>query len=128
MQNTAPRGESAGSSAIPAALEGFFGIAERWELTNDEQINLLGSPGRSTFFKWKKEGGSLPKDTEERVSHILSIYKCLEILFTNPTHSEAWIRRSNKYFGGKSALDVMLGGQVVDIYRVRQFLDSQRGG
>lgn len=120
--------ESAGSPRIPVALEGFFGIADKWKLTTDEQISLLGSPGRSTFFKWKKEGGSIPKDTEERISHILSIFKCLEILFTTSENSDSWIRKPNRYFGERAALEVMLGGQVVDIYRVRQYLDAQRGG
>jgi hypothetical protein len=128
MPKTQPGEERAGSSRIPPALQGFFGIADRWDLTSEEQIKLLGSPGRSTFFKWKKEGGSIPDDTEERISHILGIYKCLEILFTSPDRSDSWIKKSNKYLGGQSALDVMLGGRVVDIYRVRQYLDAQRGG
>jgi Protein of unknown function (DUF2384) len=123
-----PGEESVGSSRIPASLEGFFGIADKWGLSTDEQLNLLGSPGRSTFFKWKKEGGSLPKDTLERVSHILSIYKCLEILFPVPERADSWVKKPNEYFQGMSALEVMLGGQVVDIYRVRQYLDAQRGG
>ena len=66
---------SAGHSRIPAELDTFLAIAERWQLSADEQIALLGSPGRSTFFKWKKEGGSLPQDTQERLSHMLGIWK-----------------------------------------------------
>ena len=31
-------------------------------------------------------------------------------------------------FAGKSALDRMLAGQVVDLYVVRQYIDAQRGG
>ena len=31
-------------------------------------------------------------------------------------------------FGGRSALDRMLGGQVADLFVVRQYLDAQRGG
>lgn len=128
MPAQAPGGESAGTLAIPAGLEGFFGIAEKWDLSTEDQLKLLGAPGRSTFFKWKKEGGSVPKDTTERISHLLSIYKCLEILFTVPERADSWINKPNDYFDGRSALDVMLGGQVVDIYRVRQYLDFQRGG
>jgi len=128
MPAPAPGALGAGSSPIPVGLEGFLGIAEKWELSTDDQLNLLGSPGRSTFFKWKKEGGSLPKDTVERISHILGIYKCLEILFTVPDRADAWIKKPNDYFEGSSALDIMLGGKVVDIYRVRQYLDAQRGG
>jgi hypothetical protein len=30
-------------------------------------------------------------------------------------------------FGGRSALERMLSGQVADLYVVRQYLDAQRG-
>ncbi|HEX8668883.1 MAG TPA: MbcA/ParS/Xre antitoxin family protein [Allosphingosinicella sp.] len=117
-----------GTSRIPAELEAFFEIADKWKLSTDEQLTLLGSPGRSTYFKWKKEGGVVPRDTLERISHMLGIYKCLQILFTTADRSDEWIKRPNDFFDHKSALDVMLGGSVVDIYRVRQYLDAQRGG
>jgi uncharacterized protein (DUF2384 family) len=103
-------------------------MADRWHLSADEQIVLLGSPGRSTFFKWKKEGGNLPADTRERLSHLLGIWKTLRILFTIDERGEEWMRRPNQYFDGASALDVMLEGTMASIYRVRRYLDAQRGG
>ena len=115
-------------SSLPLEMESFLTLADGWELTTDDQIKLLGSPGRSTFFKWKKTGGSLPNDTIERISHLLNIYKCLQILIPNPTSADTWIKKPNDFFGGDSALDVMLQGTVVDIYKVRQYLDAQRGG
>lgn len=124
-QPVAPQGE--GRSAIPV-MESFTALAEAWRIGNDDQIKLLGSPGRSTFFKWKKEGGSLPRDAVERISHLISIYKSLQILLPNEAAADNWINMPNKYFGGRTALEVMLGGDVVDIYRVRQYLDVQRGG
>lgn len=116
----------AGQSRIPAELETFFAIADKWQLSADEQIALLGSPGRSTFFKWKKDGGALPADTRERLSHLLGIWKSLRILFTQDERAEAWIQAKNRYFDGASALDVMLEG-MSGIIRVRRYLDAQRG-
>lgn len=118
----------AGQSTLPLEMESFLSLADGWELTTDDQIKLLGSPGRSTFFKWKKTGGILPNDTVERISHLLNIYKCLEIVLPNPKSADTWIKKPNTYFKGRSALEVMLEGQVSDIYRVRQYLDAQRGG
>ncbi|MCD2323478.1 MbcA/ParS/Xre antitoxin family protein [Sphingomonas sp. IC-56] len=115
-------------SGIPAELEAFFAMAERWGLSTDEQILLLGSPGRSTFFKWKKEGGNLPADTQERLSYIFGIWKSLRILFTVDERGEEWVRKKNTYFDGASALDVMLEGKVTSLYKVKRFLDAQRGG
>ena len=44
--------------------------------------------------------------------------------------ADEWLRKPNSapLFGGHSALDRMLGGQVADLYVVRQYLDAQRGG
>lgn len=109
-------------------LDVFTPMAEVWGLTTDEQIRLLGSPPRSTFFKWKKEGGTLPRDTSERISHFCAIWKALQILFTDTDQSDGWLRRPNGAFGGQSALDRMLSGHFYDLVLVRQYLDAQRGG
>ncbi|MGM0743446.1 MAG: MbcA/ParS/Xre antitoxin family protein [Pseudomonadota bacterium] len=109
-------------------MDAFSRLAEDWGLSTDEQITLLGSPGRSTFFKWKKSGGNLPHDTIERISHLLGIYKSLQIVLPNPEAADGWIKKPNAFFDDRSALDVMLGGNVVDIYKVREYLDAQRGG
>jgi hypothetical protein len=126
LEPTAQPGE--GRSAIPAVMEAFQGLAELWQLSTEDQLLLLGSPGRSTFFKWKKEGGTIPRDTIERISHLLAIHKALEILLPDIRSADGWVRRSNEQFGGKTALDVMRGGQFMDIYEVRRYVDAQRGG
>ena len=69
-----------------------------------------------------------PPDTTERVSHLLSIWKALRILFTVDERGDEWIRAPNEYFDGASALDVMLSGKFADLYKVRIYLDAQRGG
>jgi len=121
--------EGGGISGIPVGLDVFTPLAEAWSLSTDDQMRLLGSPPRSTYFKWKKDGGALPRDTVERISNLLAIWKALEILFADPVRSQEWVKRPNSYFGGASALDVMLeNGNFTDIVRVRQYLDAQRGG
>ncbi|MEJ8796221.1 MbcA/ParS/Xre antitoxin family protein [Trinickia caryophylli] len=115
-----------------AGLRAFFNIARDWELSADEQIVLLGSPGRSTFFKWKTapESARLSRDTLERLSLLLGIYKALQILLPTPATADTWIKRRNSAppFGGARALDRMLAGNVSDLVAVRQYLDAMRGG
>lgn len=111
-------------------LRAFFRIAELWKLTADEQMVLLGQATRSTFFNWKKvQSPTLPPDTLERISYILGIYKALQILLPNEAAADEWVKRPNTapLFGGRSALDRMLSGHVVDLFVVRQYLDAQRG-
>ena len=113
------------------ALRTFFRIADAWKLSSDEARTLLGSPPRSTFFLWKKTGqGQLGRDTLERVSYILGIYKALQILLPDAAAADAWVRKANAapLFGGKPALERMLSGNVADLYVVRQYLDAWRGG
>lgn len=112
------------------ALRAFFNIADQWGLGNEQERVLLGSPGRSTFYRWKRDlSGQLPHDVLERISYILGIYKALHLIFGNEQQADAWISRANDapLFGGRSALDRMLGGQVADLFVVRQYLDAQRG-
>lgn len=115
-----------------AGLRAFFNIAQAWGLTGEEQMLLLGSPGRTTFFKWKSapEGVELKRDTLERLSYLLGIYKALQILLPDAAAADAWVKKPNAapLFGGKSALDRMLGGNVGDLMAVRQYLDARRGG
>jgi len=113
------------------ALRTFFNIAKLWKLTVEEQITLLGAPGRSTYFKWKKgAAGPLPRDTLERISYLIGIYKALQILLPDSRAADRWVRRPNAapLFGGRSALERMMSGNVADLFLVRQYLDGQRGG
>lgn len=113
------------------ALRTFFSIAEVWRLSVEEQMALLGQTARSTYFKWKKNPNTvLPKDTLERISYILGIYKALQLLLPDEQAADDWVKRPNAapLFAGGSALDRMLSGQVADLFVVRQYLDAQRGG
>jgi len=113
------------------ALRTLFRIADAWKLGAKEQMTLLGSPPRSTFYKWKQgEQVVLPHDVLERISYIFGIYSALQVLLPKPEAADAWIKKPNAapLFGGRSALDRMLSGQVADLYVVRQYLDAQRGG
>ena len=115
-----------------AGLRAFERIAQAWGLNVDEQLCLLGAPPRSTYFAWRKhpEKTSLPRDTLERLSNLLGIYKSLQILLPEPSAADAWVRKPNSAppFGGRSALQRMLAGNVSDLNLVRRYLDGVRGG
>lgn len=110
------------------ALKAFFSIAAEWGLNVEEQLTLLGRPGKRTLYRWKAgDVAGLPPDTLERISVLLGIYKALEILLPVPGRAQAWLRRGNEAFGGRPGLGVMLGGKVDDLYQVRRHLDAWRG-
>ncbi len=115
-----------------AGLRAFARIAQAWGLSVDEQLLLLGQPPRSTYFAWRKQPdkAAVPRDTLERLSNLLGIYKSLQILLPDPQAADAWVRQPNTAapFGGGSALKRMLGGNVADLNLVRRYLDGVRGG
>jgi antitoxin Xre/MbcA/ParS-like protein len=137
----ASRATRAATAARPAAdlhtresaqalLRTFFNIAQAWNLSARECMALLGLRSRSTFHVWKDgRAGALSRDTVERISYVLGIYKALQILLPSGEAADAWIRKPNAapLFGGRSALDRLTSGNVSDLYEVRRYLDAQRG-
>jgi len=118
--------EELGSTALTA----FFNITAAWGLSAEDERTLLGSPPRSTFFKWKSErAAKLSPDTVERISYVMGIYKALRILLPTQESAHAWVKKTNSAppFAGKSALERMLAGRVVDLADVRRYLDAERG-
>ena len=125
-----PKVDLGSPAAAAAALRTFWRLAEAWELSAAEQATLLGV-GRTTLYQWKQgKVGPLDRHQLERLSHLFGIYSALHILFPVAARADEWIRKPNSapLFAGKSALDRMLGGQIADLFVVRQYLDAQRGG
>lgn len=114
------------------AVKLFFGIAEEWQLTDEQRCTLAGLGTRTTLHNWKQklatgEPIKLGKDTLERLSYLAGIYKAVQLLFSDPIQWKNWVRKPNRDFGGTSALERMLGGRIVDLVDVRRYLDGWRG-
>lgn len=127
---TAPAADLHTRESAQALLRTFFRIAQAWKLDARESMALLGLRSRSTFHVWKDgRAGALPRDTLERISYVLGIYKALQILLPTSEAADAWIRKPNDapLFGGRSALERLVSGNVADLYEVRRYLDAQRG-
>lgn len=100
----------------------------RWEVTDTEAAVLLDTAPR-TFSRWKAgDLGRLGRDQKARLSNLMGIHKALRVIFRDPERVYGWVRTQNRAFGMRSALDVMLGGELTDIMRVRRYLDAERGG
>ena len=130
LQPQPPKVDLATPAAAAAALRTFWKLADAWELAASEQATLLGV-GRTTLYQWKQgKAGSLDRHVLERLSYLFGIYAALQILFPQAQRANEWLRKANAapLFGGRSALERMLGGQVADLYVVRHYLDAQRGG
>jgi len=109
------------------ALKTFFNICKQWGIDNyKDQMILLGLASESTFYKWKNNlNGKLSKDTLERISYIMGIYKALQILL--PYSAKNWVKTKNTVFDNTTPLKVMLHGNVADLFIIRNYLDAERG-
>jgi hypothetical protein len=113
---------------LAAAMRAFFRIMDAWGVGTEDARRLLGRPGRSTLFKWKAgDVKSVPYDTVRRVSLCLGIYRALQLIFKSPAQADGWVKRPNAAFGGRTALEHMLGGDITDLATVRRYLDAVRG-
>lgn len=127
----APEVDLQSAATANKALAVFFRIAEHWGLSPGERQVLLGC-SRSALYRWQAGQASAGLDaaTAERLSYLFRIYGALHELLPVPERADAWLRQPNSapLFGGGTALQRLLAGQVGDLKDVADFLDAQRGG
>jgi Protein of unknown function (DUF2384) len=113
-----------------SALKGFFNIAAKWKLRDEDARELLGGVASSSFYEWKKSPKRvLEVDRITRISYLVGIYKSLHILYGDKL-ADTWISlpNSNSLFAGRTPLQHMLGGGLLAMQTVRALLDARRGG
>ena len=100
----------------------------KWGLRDAEACTLLGEMSMSTWARWKRgEIGEIPRDRRSRMAILMGIHKGLHYLFREPQRGYRWVRKANAAFGGASALDIMLRGEITDLLDVRDYLAAERG-
>lgn len=119
-----PITDEEGGAMFRAALNLF----RRWDVSDEQAATLLDLPVR-TYRRWKAgEIGRLDRDKKARLSNLMGIHKALRLIFVEPQRGYDWMSKANDAFGDRSALDVMLGGELTDLMRIRRYLDAERGG
>ncbi len=113
----------------------FLNIGDAWGLGEQDKINVLGCPARSTFHKWARAARkqlpfTLTLDGLTRISAILGIHKALQILYLTPQEGVHWLRTPNwaLTFGGQMPMDLITSATLDGLLQVRRYLDAQRGG
>lgn len=114
------------AAALARATVNLFGV---WDLSDQEARVLLGDMPARTWARWKKKDiGRIDRDLRTRMAMLIGIHKGLRYLFREPARGYAWVRKPNAAFGGQSALEIMLRGEIMDIADIRSYLDAERGG
>jgi len=107
-------------------------LFDRWELTSEEQLDLLGlsAKSRSLLSAYRKGGKIIPgsRDTMERVAWLLSIHKALRLLYPrNPDIRYTWVKRRNQALNNMTPLEIMRQGGILGLTIISRHLDHQRG-
>ena len=127
--NLASKDERARLSA--SALRGFFRLAKRWSLRDEDAKQLLGGVTNGPYYEMKKHPDNrvLDPDTLLRISYLLGIFNALNSLHGQPLADE-WIilRNSNRIFGGGTPLGYMIQGGLPAMSTVRRLLDARQAG
>jgi Protein of unknown function (DUF2384) len=128
--NTAPRDfhpDPITQEEAAAMFRAVMKLLALWGVTDEQAGTLLDLPLR-TFRRWKAgDIGRIDRDGAARLSNLIGIHKALRIIFREPQRAHGWVSAANAAFGGRTALDVMLGGELTDLMRVRRYLDAERG-
>jgi Protein of unknown function (DUF2384) len=129
--DTAPRDfhpEPITQDEAAAMFRAVIKLFALWSVTDEQAATLLDMPLR-TYRRWKAgDVGRIDRDSAARLSNLIGIHKALRIIFREPQRAYGWVSAANAAFGGRTALEVMLGGELTDLVRVRRYLDAERGG
>lgn len=113
-------------------LRTFIAIADRWGLTEDEQLKVLGLPERAIFDDWvararERRELTLSADVLLRLSGVLGIYKALTILYGHDDDEAVdWLRGPHDApaFGGQPPIAFLTDGTLDGVLLVRRYLDD----
>ena len=112
-----------------SAVDGFFAIVDKWQISTERAGELLGGMPRSTVYKLKTAASTLSQDELTRISYIVGIFKALHILLPDEA-ADQWMTRPNDnfLFGGQSPLEFVVKAGIPGLQQVRSLLDAARGG
>jgi hypothetical protein len=114
----------------PSAVRAFLKIRELWELRDEDARHVLGGISNGAFYELKRKArSSLDQDRLTRISVLTGIFKALNILYSKKL-ADRWIQlpNENPMFEGETPLTYIVKGGLPAMLRVRQLLDSRRGG
>jgi uncharacterized protein (DUF2384 family) len=115
----------------PPAIRAFLKICELWSVRDEDARALLGGVSNGSFYELKRKQTKvrLDQDRLTRIALLTGIFKALNVLYSKKL-ADRWIQlaNTNPMFSGATPLDYMLRGGQPAMMRVRQLLDSRRGG
>jgi len=114
----------------PSAVRAFLKIRELWELRDEDARHVLGGISNGAFYELKRKArSSRGQDRLTRISVLTGSFEALNILYSKKL-ADRWIQlpNENPMFEGETPLTYIVRGGLPAMLRIRQLLDSRRGG
>ena len=126
-RDSAPPPPRFSADEVHAMQRAVIRLFDHWGVNDTQAAVLLGDIAPRTYQRWKQgQYGRWNADLAARLSNLMGIHKALHLLYSDAARGYRWIGAPNDGFGGLRPLDIMLGGQLTDLMRVRRYLDSYR--
>jgi hypothetical protein len=110
-------------------IDAFVKTCQRWQLSEQQQLILLGYGGNEFF------GGQILRglwfktlqDVKDRTGYVLGISLGLGSIFNEVVEAElAWLNAPHKKLGGRTPMAVMLEGRMKDLMTVSALVADER--
>jgi hypothetical protein len=115
-------------SRVDATYEGLFAIFDRWQINDQKAAILLGLQSTANLADLKAGTAGLgTRDLQDRARLIMNIYEGVHSLVRELDAERSWINGSMPGLGGRSLLEVMKQGSIVDLMTAKAFVDYANG-
>ena len=115
---------------IRGELKIFVETCQRWRLKLKDQVILLGYQSADSIGMQILNGRvrAHSRDIKDRSGYVIAISIGLGILYGESIDAEnQWLRNPRQILDGKSPLDYMLGGQMIDLITINRMVERERG-
>lgn len=118
------------STVVEGVVSAFVKICQRWRLSVDQQVILLGYKGNDFLGRQILESDILspPQDVRDRARHIVTISLGLGALFENVERAELdWLNANRDDLNQRSPLEYMLEGHMANVVEISRLMNYERG-
>jgi len=126
--STAASAEPAAAGRIPPALQGFFRVADAWELSEIQQCKLLRCPSVAVLRRYRLgQGTRLTPAQQKRIQIVTGIHAALAKNGLTGERGFRWVHEPRRElpFKGETPVHYMMDGGVDALVAVAHLLSGR---
>lgn len=101
-------------------------LFEKWGVADEHARAILGGLDDATYRRWKvRQYGKIPKLIEPRLTALMGVHWGLRLMFSDPQRGYTWMSRPNALFNDLSPRQLIAGGDIDALIRLKNYLIAQ---